>query len=78
MKLDLEFRSDFTGIGAENKVYHLYINDAAPNLTKEVVKKAMEDIAAAKLFERDALNAYGIPVRARYIDRKVTIVYEAA
>lgn len=76
MQLDLEFRSD--DVAAQDKIYHLRISNAAPNLTKEVVKQAMEDIAAAKLFERDAVNAYGIPVRARYIDRQIKVVYQAS
>lgn len=63
-------------INSEEKKSALSIPDAALDLTKEEVQKAMNLIAQENVFNRNGVDLYQIPDRAQYVERNVTTVFD--
>ncbi|RRK09481.1 DUF2922 domain-containing protein [Lactiplantibacillus garii] len=69
--LDLSFKTSL------NKVHHIKLHYANDNLTEDVVKKAMADLAATKLFAKDGENLVAEPLAAKYVETVETPIIEA-
>ncbi|WP_318766677.1 DUF2922 domain-containing protein [Lactiplantibacillus carotarum] len=69
--LDLSFKTSL------NKVHHIKLHYANDNLSKEIVTKAMADLAATKLFGKDGENLVAEPLAAKYVETIETPIIEA-
>lgn len=54
----------------------LSVNYVDQNLTGEQVKKAMGTIAASKIFIKDAVFLYDVPVSAKCVERTETPLFD--
>lgn len=46
------------------------------NLSAEAVRRAMEEIIALKLFERNGMQLYTEIVGAKYVEKRITIIFD--
>ncbi|MBX0342897.1 DUF2922 domain-containing protein [Lactiplantibacillus plantarum] len=69
--LDLSFKT------STNKVHHLKLHYANDNLSKDVVSKAMADLAATNLFVKDGENLVAEPLAAKYVETIETPIVTA-
>ncbi|WP_265455558.1 DUF2922 domain-containing protein [Enterococcus sp. HY326] len=46
------------------------------NLSAEAVRKAMEEIIALKLFERNGVQLYTEIVGAKYVEKRITVIFD--
>lgn len=69
--LDMSFKT------STHKIHHLKLRYASDGLTKEVVAKAMADLAATKLFDKDGVNLLAEPVAAKYVETVETPIIDA-
>ncbi|AVK62739.1 DUF2922 domain-containing protein [Lactobacillus sp. CBA3606] len=69
--LDMSFKT------STNKIHHLKLHYASDGLTKEVVTKAMADLVAANLFNKDGENLIVEPVAAKYVETLETPIIDA-
>ena len=69
--LDMSFKTSTA------KIHHLKLHYASDGLTKEVVAKAMADLAATQLFTKDGVNLVAEPIAAKYVETVETPIIEA-
>lgn len=64
--LELSFK------GSDLRIKHLRLKYVNTDLTTDDVQKLMNEIAAAKLFNKDGVDLYATPVRADIIETTKT------
>lgn len=69
--LDLSFKTSM------NKVHHIKLHYANDNLSKDVVAKAMADLAATKLFAKGTEDLTAEPLAAKYVETIETPIIDA-
>ncbi|AVK62260.1 DUF2922 domain-containing protein [Lactobacillus sp. CBA3605] len=69
--LDMSFKT------STNKIHHLKLRYASDGLTKEVVTKAMADLVATNLFNKEGENLIVEPVAAKYVETLETPIVDA-
>lgn len=60
----------------ENKTKSISLANAAVSLSEKEIRDAMDEIAAADVFQKDGVDLYKIPCGAEYIERTVNVVFD--
>ncbi|KRM94515.1 hypothetical protein FC56_GL001472 [Lentilactobacillus senioris DSM 24302 = JCM 17472] len=61
---------------SDSKLTTLRLTYAQENLTEAATKKAMQDIAALKMFDNNGVNPYVEPVAARYVETNTDPIFD--
>lgn len=61
--------------GSLGKKHLLKLSYASENLSAEVVRQAMQNIATANAFAKGDENLYVTPVAAKYVDTVSTVIF---
>ncbi len=67
-----------TFLNSKNKKTNLSVANPLENLDEQAVRKAMNVISGANIFEKEEVDMYKIPQSAQYVERVVTDVFNDA
>ena len=67
-----------TFLNSKNKKTNLSVANPLENLDEQSVRKAMDVISGANIFEKEEVDMYKTPQSAQYVERVVTDVFNDA